>query len=198
MQESAKEILDASSPEFWCQNSLLKLQSILSSPALATTAVKDTVLHFLDKASCKLVPLMTCGLKLKPSLSALALSQMSASSSRVVGETSLRLLCCRSPSESVRLLCSSPHPSVLLPYARESPQPFEEGHWKLTLHTLQDHLASSHEEHPLHEAWYSAQQEVLDHLAHHLTLAEFIRVLPASAADEEFQVRVNFQNWTAF
>lgn len=47
-QESAKEVLDASSPEFWCQNSLLKLQSLLSCPQLATAPVKDTVLHFLD------------------------------------------------------------------------------------------------------------------------------------------------------
>ena len=48
-QESAKEILDASSPEFWCQNSLLKLQSLLSCPSLATAAVKETVVHFLEK-----------------------------------------------------------------------------------------------------------------------------------------------------
>ncbi len=158
-QESAKEVLDAESPEFWCQNSLLKLQSLLSNPHLSTAPVKDTISHFLEKVQ----------------------------SSSVVGELSLRLLCCKSSLDAVPLLCASPHPSVLLTYAKESTKdPFRQEHWRLALHTLQERLLDDSAGD--HEAWYSAQQELLEHLAHKMTLAEFVRTLPASSgADEEFQ-----------
>ncbi len=117
----------------------------------------------------------------------------SSSSSSVVGELSLRLLCCRSHSEVVSLLCSSPHPAVLLGFAKEIPEPFSEDHWRLAVHSLQDRLAGSDDDHPLHETWYSAQQELLDHLAQELSLVEFLRVLPGTGEDEEFQVR----NWSS-
>ncbi len=109
----------------------------------------------------------------------------------MVGELSLRLLCCRSPHEASALLLQSQHPGVLLAYSKESPEPFVEEHWRRALADLQESLAGScHEDdHPMHEAWYSAQQEILEHLSHQLTLAEFTSVLPGAASDDEFQVR---------
>ena len=46
---TAKEMVqDAESPDFWCQNTLLKLQSLLCCTAMDMTGCRATVLAFLD------------------------------------------------------------------------------------------------------------------------------------------------------
>eukprot|EP00095_Tigriopus_kingsejongensis_P008125 maker-scaffold256_size235750-snap-gene-0.9 protein:Tk08125 transcript:maker-scaffold256_size235750-snap-gene-0.9-mRNA-1 annotation:"hermansky-pudlak syndrome 3 protein" len=151
---TAKESLKGvDSPEFWCQNSLLKLQSLLCSHSLALPSCKRTVLGFLE-----MYPM-------------------------VVGGNSLRILCSESGG-AMGILCRD-HPAILLPYAKETSLSLDD--WQVVLACLQDQLNSDHD-HPSHEAWYSAMQEVLDHLAHSLSLDDFLQILPGGPhANEEFQ-----------
>ncbi len=44
-------------------------------------------------------------------------------------------------------------------------------------------------DHPLHEVWYTAMQEVLEHLAQTLLLEAFLEVLPGPPSSEDFQVQ---------
>ena len=134
---TAKEmVLDAESPDFWCQNTLLKLQSLLCCTAMDTTGSRATVLAFLD---------------LYPD---------------VVGSVSLRVLS-SSPADALPPLCLS-HPEAVLAYAKQQGQPASSSsmgvaEWQLLLSCLQNHLTASEEaslSHPMHEAWYSAMQEV--------------------------------------
>lgn len=151
---SAKESLEeVDSPEFWCQNSLLKLQSILCCPSLALPSCKRTVLSFLE-----MYP-------------------------KVVGANALRIL--SSDSTTAITILAKDHPGILLPYSKEVTLTLED--WQLVLQCLQDQL-NSDVDHPVHEAWYSAMQEVLDHLAQTLTLDDFLQILPGGPhANEEFQ-----------
>ena len=83
----------------------------------------------------------------------------------VVGSVSLRALSC-SPADALPPLCSG-HPEAVLAYARQQqrgrPWPMGVSEWQLLLSCLQEHLTASEEaslSHPMHEAWYSAMQEV--------------------------------------
>ena len=59
--------------------------------------------------------------------------------------------------------------------------------WRLTLKCLQDELSSKPATAPEHEAWYSAMQEILDHLAKNLVLESFLDILPGPQNTEDFQ-----------
>ncbi len=145
------------SPDFWCQNALLKLQSLLSSSSLALPSCNQTVLKYLD------------------------------SNANLMGQDSLRILSCDCAEDSLALLCLK-HPNVLLLYARESNLTNEQ--WSQVLAALQQSLDGD-PMHPMHEAWYSAMQELLDHLAQVMTLTDFLSVLPSGPKSgknsEEFQ-----------
>ena len=52
---------------------------------------------------------------------------------------------------------------------------------------LQDELSSKPATAPEHEAWYSAMQEILDHLAKNLVLESFLDILPGPQNTEDFQ-----------
>ena len=142
---TAKEMVqDAESPDFWCQNTLLKLQSLLCCTAMDMTGSRATVLAFLG---------------MYPD---------------VVGSVSLRVLSC-GPADALPPLCLS-HPEAVLAYAKQQGQPPTSSssmgvtEWQLLLSCLQEHLTASEEaslSHPMHEAWYSAMQEVA-HSAHSL------------------------------
>ncbi|TRY75729.1 hypothetical protein TCAL_09858 [Tigriopus californicus] len=151
---SAKESLEeVDSPEFWCQNSLLKLQSILCCASLALPSCKRTVLSFLE-----MYP-------------------------KIVGANALRIL--SSDSSTAIPILAKDHPGIVLPYSKEVTLSLED--WQLVLQCLQDQL-NSDVDHPMHEGWYSAMQEVLDHLAQTLTLDDFLHILPGGPhANEEFQ-----------
>ena len=157
-QTNAKESLeDADSPDFWCQNSLLKLQSLLScSSQLGVSSCYNTVSGYLD---------------MYPD---------------VVGVLSLRVLTL-DPAAAIPLLCAS-HPGVLLLYAKEQKN-LTQDHWHLVLTCLHEHLTGSSDDlnDLMHEAWYSAMQEVLDHLAQTLNLDAFLQVLPGPHSNEDFQ-----------
>jgi len=45
-------------------------------------------------------------------------------------------------------------------------------------------------DHPLHEVWYTAMQEVLGHLAQTLLLDGFLEVLPEPHNSEDFQAYI--------
>ena len=83
----------------------------------------------------------------------------------VVGSVSLRVLS-SSPADALPPLCLS-HPEAVLAYAKQQGQPASSSmgvaEWQLLLSCLQNHLTASEEaslSHPMHEAWYSAMQEV--------------------------------------
>ena len=104
----------------------------------------------------------------------------------VVGSLSLRVLSA-DPGAAIPLLCTS-HPAVLLPYAKEQKH-LSQDHWHLVLTCLHEHLTGSSDDlnDLMHEAWYSAMQEVLDHLAQTLNLDAFLQVCllyTSDAADE--------------
>ena len=108
-----KEMLNADSPDFWCQNSLLKLQSLLCCHALCG-----------DRSSHQIVKSF---LDVKPNS---------------IGSLSLRVLCNdmeKDQASNVQLLADN-HPEILLPYAKETQ--FELFTWKLLLKGLQDRLSS--------------------------------------------------------
>ena len=131
---TAKEMVqDAESPDFWCQNTLLKLQSLLCCSALDLAGSRATVLAFLD---------------MYPD---------------VVGSVSLRALS-SGPADALPPLCLG-HPEAVLAYARQQPaSSMGVTEWQLLLSCLQEQLTASEEasqSHPMHEAWYSAMQEVV-------------------------------------
>ncbi len=146
-------LMNAESPEFWCQNSLLKLQSLLCSQLCRGASCKSIVQGYLD---------------IKPD---------------TIGYLSLRILCLDDAKSSVPLLVDH-HPEVLLPFAKE--HNVDLGTWKLMLKCLQDELGSKKSE-QLHEEWYNAMQEILDHLAKTLLLDTFLEVLPGPQSNEDFQ-----------
>ena len=155
-------MLGADSPDFWCQNSLLKLQSLLCS-----------CLCSADESSHRIV---TSFLNIKQD---------------TIGGLSLRLLCCEfeEESEAVHLLADN-NPDVLLVYAKENN--FGMKGWTVLLKCLQDRLTNEDEQVELHEAWYASMQEILDHLAQTMPLESFLEVLPSSNPqnNEEFQCHI--------
>jgi hypothetical protein len=146
-------MMSADSPDFWCQNSLLKLQSLLCSNLCRGASCKSIVQGYLD---------------LKPDN---------------IGALSLKILCLDDAKSSVPILVDH-HPDVLLPFAKENSVDLDS--WKLMLNCLQDQLSSKPQD-PDHEAWYSAMQEILDHLAQTLVLESFLDILPGSQNNEDFQ-----------
>lgn len=90
-ESSAAEavLLSADSPDFWCQNSLLKLQSLLCSPLCKGQSCKSIVQGFLD---------------LKPD---------------TIGALSLKILCLEDDNKAVIPLLVQGHPEVILPFAKE-------------------------------------------------------------------------------
>ena len=160
------ELLEADSPEFWCQNSLLKLQSLLCSPICSKC---DESLH----------EIVTSYLDVKK---------------ETIGNVSLRLLCCESQKDekeknAVNLLVDN-NPDVLIVYAKE--RDFGMKGWSILLKVLQDRLNNDDENEELHESWYASMQEILDHLAQTLTLEAFLEVLPSNSPqnNEEFQCHI--------
>lgn len=159
-------ILEADSPEFWCQNSLLKLQSLLCSPICLEC---DASLHGI----------VTNYLNVKQ---------------ETIGNVSLRLLCCESQEDekeknAVNILVDN-NPDVLIIYAKE--RDFGMKGWSILLKVLQDRLNNDEENEELHESWYASMQEILDHLAQTLTLEAFLEVLPSNSPQniEEFQCHI--------
>ena len=157
-------MLGADSPDFWCQNSLLKLQSLLCSPLCSS-----------DRSSHGIV---TNYLNIKQD---------------TIGALSLRLLCCEFEDKRERnavQLLSDHNPDVLLVYAKESN--FGMKGWAVLLKGLQDRLTNDDEKEELHETWYASMQEILDHLAQTMTLEAFLEVLPSNSPqnNEEFQCHI--------
>ena len=110
----------------------------------------------------------------------------------VVGSLSLKVICSE-PLKVISLICQE-HPAVLLPYVRELQEKDKSDseskqYWREALNSLYELLNDNDdEESSMHEAWYSAQQEVLDHLAQTLELDEFLQILPTPChSNEEFQ-----------
>ena len=81
----------------------------------------------------------------------------------VVGSVSLRALS-SGPADALPPLCLG-HPEAVLAYARQQPaSSMGVTEWQLLLSCLQEQLTASEEasqSHPMHEAWYSAMQEVV-------------------------------------
>ena len=158
------EMLGADSPDFWCQNSLLKLQSLLCS----TFCKNDYSSH----------DIITSYLDIKQ---------------ETIGSVSLRLLCCESQDEKEKIvvnILADNNPDVLLAYGKESD--FGMKGWSVLLKVLQDKLSNDDEKEELHESWYAAMQEILDHLAQTMNLEAFLEVLPSKSPqnNEEFQCHI--------
>ena len=158
------EMLAADSPDFWCQNSLLKLQSLLCSVFCESDpSSHNIILSFLD---------------VKPD---------------TIGYVSLKLLCCESQNDkelqAVTLLVDN-NPDVLLGYAKECD--FDMNGWTILLKVLQDRLTHDNEKEELQESWYASMQEILDYLAQLMTLEAFLEVLPSKCPqnNEEFQCHI--------
>ena len=158
------EMLAADSPDFWCQNSLLKLQSLLCSVFCEIDpSSHNIILNFLD---------------VKPD---------------TIGYVSLKLLCCESQNDkelqAVNLLVDN-NPDVLLAYAKECD--FDMNGWTILLKALQDRLTHDNEKEELQESWYASMQEILDYLAQLMTLEAFLEVLPSKCPqnNEEFQCHI--------
>ena len=84
----------------------------------------------------------------------------------VAGALSLRVLSSGPAADAIIPLCQS-HPEAVLAFAKQRRQsaaaPMGVSEWQLVLSCLQEHLTASEEaslSHPMHEAWYSAMQEV--------------------------------------
>ena len=160
------EMLEADSPEFWCQNSLLKLQSLLCSPICleCEASLHEIVTNYLNVKQ------------------------------ETIGSVSLRLLCCESQGDekekkAVNILVDN-NPDVLIVYSKE--RDFGMKGWSILLKVLQDRLNNDDENEELHESWYASMQEILDHLAQTLTLEAFLEVLPSNSPqnNEEFQCHI--------
>ena len=111
--EKETDMLNTDSPDFWCQNSLLKLQSLLCCSALC----RDLTPHQIVKSF----------LDVKPD---------------TIGALSLRVLCNEMENcqeENIELMADN-FPETLLPYAKEAR--FGLTHWRALLKALQDRLSN--------------------------------------------------------
>lgn len=168
-----KAILNTDSPDFWCQNSLLKLQSLLLSP-LCKSSNKNTTEsdQKMLSAPCKEIILNYLSMK-----------------DETIGSLSLRLICVLDDdiNSSISLLVEN-KPDVILAFGKEHKLDLEG--WKAVLRCLQDQVNDRPNDHPLHEVWYTAMQEVLEHLAQTLLLEAFLEVLPGPPSSEDFQAYI--------